>query len=120
MENPAAPGLLPGREVAGFLPNTCVLNYCAHGGMFFKATQLWSGTTRPVRNGFSRTGQSFKAMTCKGQGECPIVLYDAHIQEWLHPQWEGTSVVERQAIPPQVSRAVGGAMGKFLNQLPSV
>lgn len=35
MENPAYPGHLPSRPVAGFLPKTCELNYCAHGGIFF-------------------------------------------------------------------------------------
>ncbi len=120
MENPAWPGLLPGRNVAKFLRSTCVLHYCAHGGMFHKPTQLWSGTTKPLRKGFSLQEHGFKAMTCKGRGECPILLYDAHDEEWLHPQWEGTKLAERQVIPPQVSRAVGGAIASFINQLTSV
>jgi hypothetical protein len=121
MENPAHPGLLPGREVANFLPNTCELNYCAHGGQFFKKTQLWSGSARfRGSRGFDLEEYGFEAKLCGGVGECPIILYDAHEKEWLHPQWEGTPLVERHAIPFQVSRPVGGAIGAFLNQLPEL
>jgi hypothetical protein len=121
MENPAYPGLLPGRAVADFLPHTRELNYCAHGGQFWKKTQLWSGSAKYTGpDGFSLERYGFKAKLCGGVHSCPIILYDAFKGEWQHPQWEGSPLVERQAIPFQVSRPVGGAIGVFLNQLPEL
>jgi hypothetical protein len=112
MENPAAPGLLPSRNVASFLVNTCVVNYCAHGGMFFKKTQLWSGPKKIV---LQRSG--FQPKLCGGDGVCPIMLFDAGSRRWLHPQWVGTSLKERQSIPSQLSRSVGGAIAAYMNQV---
>ena len=70
--------------------------------------------------GFVLQDQGFKPLLCPGKGLCPIVLYDAFKGEWLHPQWEGTSLEERQAIPPQISKGVGGAIGVFLNKLAEI
>lgn len=110
MENPAHPSLLPSRGVSTFLPNTCVLNYCAHGGMFFKKTQVWSGPKR-----FSLQEQGFCAKLCGGQEVCPIMLLDGGSGTWQHPEWMGTSLEERQSIPPQLSRSIGGAIGNYIN-----
>lgn len=108
MENPAAPSLLPLQEVAGFLEPACEVNYCAHGGMFFKKTQLWSGPGSICWHmGFS--------LLFAGLGVCPIMLWDAFEKQWVHPQWVGTSLLDRQSIPPQLSRSIGGAIGAFLN-----
>jgi hypothetical protein len=112
MENPAAPSLLPGREVTNFLDRTCEVNYCAHGGMFFKKTQLWSGPAP-----FTLTGSGFVARLCAGPDVCPILLWDAHELKWVHPQWVGTSLAERQSIPLALSRSIGGALGVYLNSL---
>lgn len=112
MENPAAPSLLPLREVTGFLEPACEVNYCAHGGMFFKKTQLWSGPAR-----FNLLAHGFQPHLCAGQGVCPIMLWDAFEKQWVHPQWVGTSLLDRQSIPPQLSRSIGGAIGAFLNSV---
>jgi hypothetical protein len=117
MENPAWPGLLPRREVSGFLPHTCEINYCAHGGQFKKKTQLWSGPTP-----FSLTRYKFKARLCQGAEKCPITVWVPSMDpeeegKWKHPKWEGTTLEERQAIPYQVSRAVGGAIGTYMNSV---
>jgi hypothetical protein len=110
MENPAWPSLLPRRPIAGFLPATCEVNYCAHGGIFFKKTQLWSGP-----DPFSLVANKFKASLCKGKRKCQIMLWSEESQTWKHPSWTGTSLAERQAIPAPLSRAIGGAIGHYMN-----
>jgi hypothetical protein len=106
MENPAAPSPLPLQEVAGFPEPACEVNYRAHGGMLFKKTQLWSGPAR-----FNLLAHGFQPHLCAGQGVCPIMLWDAFEKQWVHPQWVGTSLLDRQSIPPQLSRSIGGANG---------
>jgi hypothetical protein len=94
---------------------TCEINYCAHGGQFWKknpAVEHWSGPPP-----FNLTRYKFKAKLCKGEEECPIMLWEPMAGEWKHPQWEGTTLEERQAIPYQVSRAVGGAIGTYMNSV---
>jgi hypothetical protein len=112
MENPAAPSLLPSRKVSSFLEHTCVLNYCAHGGMFFKKTQFWSGPKK-----FDLKEFGFTPKLCEGESKCPIMLLDAGTNRWLHPAWAGTSMTERQSIPPQISRSIGGSIASYLNNV---
>jgi hypothetical protein len=85
---------------------------CAHGGMFFKKTQLWSGPAP-----FTLTGNGFQPRLCAGQGVCPITLWDAFDQQWVHPQWVGTSLTERQSTPQQLSRGIGRAIGACMNSV---
>lgn len=117
MENPAWPGLLPRRQVSKFLTVTCELNYCAHGGQFCKPTQLWCGPPP-----FHLVQYGFENKECAGDGKCPISLWVVLLEKerWNHPDWEGTTLAERQAIPYQVSRAVGGAIGDYLNRVSSL
>lgn len=66
MENPAAPGLLSEREVSQFLRTECKVNYCAHGGMFKKPTQLWTGP-----EAFFLTANGFRRGDVQVQGSAP-------------------------------------------------
>jgi hypothetical protein len=116
MENPARPGKLPGRAVAGFLQEAVEVDYCAYGGRFFKRTQLWCGPAA-----FDLVKEGFQARNCAGgrrAGElgCPLLGENPNTGKYLHPAWEGTALGEREAIPFALSRAIGIVIAKFLSK----
>ena len=98
-------------QVAKFLKASCVVHYCSYGGQFFKPTQLWSGPAP-----FSLEESGFVPGLCGGATRCRIMVQDVETRRWRHPEWEGTSLSARQAIPSSLSYSVGHAICVYLNK----
>ena len=48
------------------------------------------------------------------QPGCPLYNKNEATGRWVHPQWEGTTLHDRQSIPFALSYELGAAVAKFL------
>ncbi len=111
----------------GFIPKLCA----GQGGTVLVGARQGrvrqgKGVAVLGRKGKGRAGRS-KATAGQGtapplkyaQG-CPIMYQDWETKAWRHPPWEGTHLQLRQSIPAELSREIGIAVCKYMNNHPKV
>jgi hypothetical protein len=96
-------------QVMSYYDHKFTLDYCAHGGLFKKATTFWT-TCNILRRKDNPNG--FQPLLCEGWMKC-----GAMISSRKHYPFEAIKLVDRQAIPVQVSIGLGVAIGSLLEKV---
>ena len=97
-------------QVMRYYKHNFTLDYCAHGGLFKKATTFW--TTSNILRDHQKNPQGFNPLKCPGWKKC-----GAMVSARKHYPFEAIKLADRQAIPAQVSIGVGVAIAGLLQRV---
>lgn len=97
-------------QVMKYYKHKFTLDYCAHGGRFKKATTFW--TTSNILRHHQTNPQGFNPLKCQGWKQC-----GAMVTARKHYPFDAIKLVDRQAIPAQVSIGLGVAIAALLQRV---
>jgi len=76
------------------------VDYCAYGGLIKKPTAFWA----------TKELLGFEPQKCLGKGKCMSFMKDKK-----HYSFEDMKLIDREAIPQQLSAQIGLAIAKSIN-----